>query len=101
MSEATPVTVPFLMELVGHPEAQCRVEVIDLIASIYKTTQWADASAAADPKYRSAFQEKVDWEERAKDAVLAHKQVVEVLTQDGDREVAASASQLLSLLSSG
>lgn len=86
------------MELAGHPEAQCRVEVIDLIASIYKTTQWADASAAADPKYRSAFREKVAWEMRAKDAVLAHRQVVEVLTQDGDCEVADAASRLLSLL---
>ncbi|WP_405791086.1 hypothetical protein OG753_32025 [Streptomyces sp. NBC_00029] len=100
MSEVTPVTVPFLVELAGHPESQCRVEVIDLITSIYKTTQWADASAAADPRYRSVFEEKVAWEVAAKDAVLAHKQVVEVLARDADRGVVAAASRLLSLLSS-
>ncbi|MEU9107144.1 hypothetical protein AB0D54_22890 [Streptomyces xanthophaeus] len=100
VSEVTPVTIPFLVELAGYPEAQCRVEAIDLISSIYKTTQWADASAAADPKYRSAFEEKVAWEVAAKDAVLAHRQVIEVLAQDSDRGVAAAASRLLSLLSS-
>ncbi|MFJ3978103.1 hypothetical protein [Streptomyces sp. NPDC090021] len=100
VSEVTPVTVPFLVELAGHPEAQCRVEVLELITSIYETTQWADASDAADPRYRSAFEEKVAWEVAAKDAVLAHRQVVEVLARDADRRVAASAGRLLSLLSS-
>ncbi|OKI61093.1 hypothetical protein AMK15_20135 [Streptomyces sp. MJM1172] len=100
VSEATPVTVPFLVELAGHPEAQCRVEVIDLITSIYETSQWADASAAADPRYRSAFEEKVAWEVTAKDAVLAQRQVFEVLARDADRGVAAAASRILSLLSS-
>ncbi|MFD6184397.1 hypothetical protein [Streptomyces goshikiensis] len=76
------------------------MEVIDLITSIYKTTQWADASAAADPRYRSAFEEKVAWEVTAKDAVLAHRRVIEVLARDADRGVAAAASRLLSLLSS-
>ncbi|XXZ47656.1 hypothetical protein AAGT00_01585 [Streptomyces cavourensis] len=98
VSEATPVVVPFLVELAGNPEVRCQVEVLELIASICETTQWEEAAAAADPRYRSEFSEKVAWEASAKAVVLAHRGAFEVLALDSDRGTAAVADRILSQL---
>lgn len=98
VSEATPAVVPFLVELAGNPEVRCQVEVLELIASIYETTQWEEAAAAADPRYRSEFSEKVEWEASAKAVVLAHRRAFEVLSLDSDRGIVDVANRILSQL---
>lgn len=98
LTEATASVIPFLMELARLPEVNCRIEILELIAAVNSTRQWADAAAAAAPQYRSSYEEKVSWEENSRAAVAASKGIIESITQDSDAAVAAVARQLLDSL---
>lgn len=95
LTEATAKVVPFLADLLGMPGATCRSEVLELIIAIHATRQWEDAAAAATPRYRSSYDEKVSWERSSREAVRAERRTFESLTRDPDTAVAALARQLL------
>ncbi|MFE4970840.1 hypothetical protein ACFRAR_01835 [Kitasatospora sp. NPDC056651] len=95
LAEVTASVIPFLMELAEIPEANCRVEILELVAAINSTRQWADAAAAAAPQYRSSYEEKISWEDSSRAAVEASRGTIESLARDPDPAVAAVARQLL------
>lgn len=100
VTEATASTIPFLAELAEMPEANCRVEILELITAVYSTQQWADAAAAAAPQYRGSYEEKISWEADSRAAVAASKRIIESLTRDLDAAVASAARELLGNLTS-
>jgi hypothetical protein len=100
VSEVTSVVVPFLVELAAKPDCKCRVEIVELISSIYLARQWEDSAKCVALKYRSSFEVKVAWEASSRDEILASKGVFESLVQGSDFGVAIAASHLLEIMNS-
>ncbi|MEU0171697.1 hypothetical protein ABZ214_40690 [Streptomyces iakyrus] len=99
VGEVTATTVPFLLELVGAPHVPCKAELMDLLASIYRTEQWHSAAAAArDQKNYTSYQEQPGWEEAARAAVYTGRPVLEELASSVRPEEAAPARNLLRVM---
>ncbi|MFF8873345.1 hypothetical protein [Streptomyces massasporeus] len=99
VGEATAPTVPFLLELVGAPHVPCKAELMDLLASIYRTRQWHSAAAAArDQQNYTSYQEQPGWEAAARAAVYAGRPVLEKLASSLRPEEADPARELLRVM---
>ncbi|MFJ8002720.1 hypothetical protein ACIQ7D_37455 [Streptomyces sp. NPDC096310] len=96
VSEATAPTVPFILELAGSPQMQCKVEVLELLLKIYNAEQWSSAAEAARPEHKRNYESQVCWESMAHAAVLSGRHVVEALILSSDQAVAQAARALLS-----
>jgi hypothetical protein len=94
IAEATAATVPFLLELAGAPQVECKAEVLRLLRNIYVSQVWSDGAAAAAPRYVGNFVRQAQWEADAHRAVLAGRQVVQQLANCVDPDVAEAAAKL-------
>ncbi|GGT25615.1 hypothetical protein GCM10010222_79400 [Streptomyces tanashiensis] len=98
VAEATAPTVPFLLELAGSPQAACKAEMLDLLGSICRTSQWHSAAAAQDSKHDASYQQQTDWEAAARTAVYAGRSVIEGVASSVRPEEAAPARKLLQVM---
>ncbi|MFJ7779485.1 hypothetical protein [Streptomyces yangpuensis] len=99
VGEATALTVPFLLELVGSPHVACKGELLDLLGSICRTDQWHSAAAATqDRKHDASYQRQPGWEAASRSAVYAGRSVVEGAAASVRPEEAAPARKLLQLM---
>lgn len=94
VGEATAPAVPFLLELAGAAYTPCTVELLDLLARIFRARQWHAAAAAAGPK-STAYREQPAWEVAARTAVRAGRPLVERLASSVRPEEAEAARALL------
>jgi hypothetical protein len=96
VSEAAPVVVPFLWELVRTgPSADVRVEVIGLLDTLFKARQWSRAAAAAAPPYRKNYGHQVRWEADTRAAVLAGRNVLDTVIAESRTVAEVDAARAL------
>lgn len=98
VSEATPYTVPFLLELVDGidtREPQRQVDVLDLLLSIVTARQWSAVAEASDPRYGSDYAQQVGWEQASHEAVLTGRRLIEELAVSVHPPIVEAAASLL------
>ncbi|MFB7473555.1 hypothetical protein [Kitasatospora sp. NPDC056184] len=99
VGEATAPTVPFLLELAGAPHVACKAEVLDLLGSICRTSQWHSAAAAAGHGERdTGYRLQPGWEAAARAAVHAGRSAIAGVASSVRPEEAAAARRLLQLM---
>ncbi|GAA2252269.1 hypothetical protein GCM10010145_19980 [Streptomyces ruber] len=97
VEQATAATVPFLWELARRPEVTCRPQIIQLLSCVVAARQWEDM-AAAYPKLLHYTDDYVGWEQEARAAVRAHRDLLPCLLGDPDPEVVRAAEELATAL---
>ncbi|MFF3663300.1 hypothetical protein [Streptomyces olivochromogenes] len=97
VDQATAATVPFLWELAQLPQVPCRVQVLQLLKSIAAARQW-ESTAVAYPKLLNRRENYVGWEREARRAVRAHRETIQRLLDEPDKELVQAARELASAL---
>ncbi|MER8034097.1 hypothetical protein [Streptomyces hydrogenans] len=99
VGEATPLVVPFLLELAMSPQVACKAELLDLLGNIHRAEQWHAAAAAAGSRRGDArYREQAGWEAAARAAVAAGRSGVEGVAGSVRPEEALPARGLLRVM---
>ena len=104
--EATAAAVPFLIELVSSPNVEDRDEILIFLSELANGNSYCEVhqhlellkDKAASDEWKTQMEKELDWVQRARDAVLAGRQVFLDFLEQRDSKLREASVYLLASL---